>query len=56
MIFSEVIKKLKDKYLWLKDNIKIREFKFNKEKISEKQIVKDIGLEDESNIDIIELD
>jgi len=56
LIFSEVIKKLKDKYLWLKDNIKIREYKFNKQKISEKQIVKDIGLEDESNIDIIELD
>ena len=52
--FSEVIKKLKEKYLWLKDNINIKEFQFKGKKISEKKIVKDIGLKDESEINIIE--
>jgi len=52
--FSEVIKQLKDKYTWLEDNINIKEYQFNGKKISEKQIVKDIGLEDESMIKIVE--
>ena len=52
--FSEVIKKLKEKYLWLKDNINIKEFQFKGKKISKKQIVKDIGLDNESEINIIE--
>ena len=52
--FSEVIKKLEEKYLWLKDNIRIKEYNFNGKKIGKNQIVKDIGLEDESEINIIE--
>ena len=52
--FSEVIKKLEEKYLWLKDNIKIKEYQFNGKKIDKNQIVKYIGLEDESEINIIE--
>ena len=56
LTFSEVIIKLKEKYLWLEDNIKIREYQFNGNKISKASTVKNIGLEDESNIEIIELD
>ena len=57
--FSKVIEKLEDKYLWLKDNIKIKQYLFNGKEISKGQInngiiVKDIGLEDESKIYIIE--
>ena len=54
--FLEVITQLKDKYLWLEDNIKIREYQFKGKAISENLTVKNIGLEDESIIKIIESD
>lgn len=59
MTFSEVIDKLKEKYLWLEDNIKIKEYKFKGKIIYENKKVKtknvkNIGLKDESHIYIIE--
>ena len=54
--FLGVITQLEDKYLWLKDNIKIREFQFKGKAISANLTVKNIGLEDESIIKIIESD
>ena len=40
LAFSEVIAKLKDKYLWLEDNIKIREYQFNGKKFLNLQKLK----------------
>ena len=52
--FSEVIKQLIDKYVWLKD-IKILNYQFNGAIIDLAKTVKEIGLKDNSQINIIEM-
>ena len=52
--FSEVINLLKEKYSWLND-IQIKEYVYNSEKIILEKSIKEIGLKDLSRIRIIEL-
>ena len=52
--FSEVIKQLIDKYVWLKD-IKIFNYQFNGAIIDLAKTVKEIGLKDNSQKNIIEM-
>ena len=51
--FKQVINQLNEKYLWLK-NIEIKEYQFEKRKISEGKSVKENKLKDNSTIDIFE--
>ena len=51
--FYEVINLLKEKYYWLEE-VKIKEFLFNSEKIIVEKSIKEIGLKDFSKIRIVE--
>ena len=52
MIFSDAIKELKSKYLWL-DKINISHFNYNGVKISENKTIKDNNLENNSMIEVV---
>ena len=53
IIFNKVIKQLYSKYLWL-DNINIIDYKFNGKSIEKEKTVKENGLKDNSNIELVE--
>ena len=52
-IFNKVIEQLYSKYLWL-DNINIIDYKFNGKSIEKEKTVKENGLKDNSNIELVE--
>ena len=52
MIFNDIIKQLKIKYLWL-NKINISHFNYKGVKISENKTVKENNLENNSKIDVV---